>query len=156
MCGCPGQVPVSKSARVCRWPVAWLMMKSGSRNDLDDENHGDEPVDGGAERRPPPCAGNVVAALLPEVLEAVACVAQNQEPGRSGDACGGKQESLDGCLVEPPEGERRRGVDGAECQSPQNRYTYRLARLRGGRGCGYGGHGRCLLAAAAGRSARSR
>src|ERR1700736_5537775 len=32
-------------------------MKSGSCNDLDDENHGDEPVDGGAERRPPPCAG---------------------------------------------------------------------------------------------------
>src|SRR6266581_9699846 len=165
MCGCPGQVPVSKSARVCRWPVAWLMMKSGSRNDLDDENHGDEPVDGGAERRPPPCAGNVVAALLPEVLETMACVAKNEEPGRSGDARGGKQderasdgaldgdhlgssvchrepdvdrcdqgeqESLDGCLVEPPEGERRRGLDGAECQSPQNGYAYRLARSWGG------------------------
>jgi hypothetical protein len=25
---------------------------------------------------------------------------------------------LDGCLVEPPEGERRRSLDGAECQPP--------------------------------------
>ena len=40
-----------------RWPVAWLAMKSGSSNDLDGENDGDEPVDGGAERRSPPCAG---------------------------------------------------------------------------------------------------
>jgi hypothetical protein len=28
----------------------------------------DEPVDGGAERRPPSCVAHVVAALLPEVL----------------------------------------------------------------------------------------
>src|SRR2546430_12797186 len=96
MCGRPCQVPVSKSTRICRWPVAWLVMKSGSCNDLRDENHGDEPVDGGAERRPPPCAGNVVAALLPEVLEAMACVAQDQEPGRSGDACGGEQDEHGG------------------------------------------------------------
>ena len=46
--------------------------ESGSRNDLGGENHGDEPVDGGAERRPPPCAGDVVAALLPEVFETMA------------------------------------------------------------------------------------
>src|SRR6266550_7417406 len=100
MCVCAGLIPVSKSTRLCQWPVAWLVMKSGSCNDLDGENHGDEPVDGGTERRPPPCAGNVVAALLPEVLEAVACVAQNQEPGRAGDACGGKQDerASDGAL----------------------------------------------------------
>src|SRR2546421_9614377 len=90
MCGCPGQIPVSKSARLCRWPGAWLVMKSGSCNDLDGENHGDEPVDGGAERRPPPGVGNVVAALLPEVLETMACVAKDQEPGRPGDAHRGK------------------------------------------------------------------
>src|SRR6185436_11139248 len=146
MCERPGQIPVSKSTRLCRWPVVWLVMKTGSGNDLDGENDGDEPVDGGAERRPPPCPGNVVAALLPEVLETVACVAQDEDPGRSSDACGGQQdecasdgaldgdhlgssvchcepdvdrcdqgeqESLDGCLVEPPEGERRRGLDGA-------------------------------------------
>jgi hypothetical protein len=69
----------------------WVM-KSGSGNDLDGENHGDEPVDGGAERRPPPCPGDVVAALLPEVLETVACVAQDQEPGRSGDGRCGEQD----------------------------------------------------------------
>src|SRR5882724_11988830 len=73
---------------VCRWPVACLVVKSGSGNDLDGEYHGDEPVDGGAERRPPPCAGHVVAALLPEVFETMACVAKDEEPGRSGDPCG--------------------------------------------------------------------
>src|SRR5689334_10193125 len=97
---CPVQIPVSKCTRLCRWPVAWLVMKSGSCNDLDGENHGDEPVDGGAKRRPPPCAGHVVAALLPEVLEAMACVAKDQEPGRPGDARGGEQDerASDGAL----------------------------------------------------------
>src|SRR5207244_3376083 len=130
-------------------------------------------------RRPPPRVGHVVAALLPEVLETMACVAKDEEPGRPGDARGGKQEerardgaldgdhlrppvchrepdvdrcdqgqqqSLDGCLVEPPEGERRGGLDGAECQSPQNRYTYRLLPLRGRRGRGWVSHGRCRRA----------
>src|SRR5205814_6864376 len=90
--GRPAQIPVSKSTRVCRWPVAWLVMKSGSCDDLGGENHGDEPVNGGAKRRPPPCAGNVAAAFLPEVFEAMACVAKDKEPGRSGDARGGEQD----------------------------------------------------------------
>src|SRR6266851_674514 len=90
--GRSGQIPVSESARVCRWPVAWLVMESGSCNDLDGENQGDEPVDGGAKRRPPPGAGNVVAALLPEVFETMARVAEDEEPGRPGDARGGKQD----------------------------------------------------------------
>jgi hypothetical protein len=34
-------------------------MKSGSCNDLGGENGGDEPVGGGAKRRPPPCVGDV-------------------------------------------------------------------------------------------------
>src|SRR5437764_13404582 len=91
MCGCPGQIPVSKSARLCRWPVAWLVMKSGSCNDLGGENNGDEPVDGGAERRPPPGVGNVVAALLPEGFETMACLAKDGEPGQPGQPLGGKQ-----------------------------------------------------------------
>src|SRR6185437_10543803 len=100
MCGRPFQVPVSKSARVCRWPVAWLVMKSGSHSDLDGENYGDEPVDGGAKRRPPPCAGDVVAVLLPEVFETMACVAKDEETGRSGDARGSEQDkrASDGAL----------------------------------------------------------
>src|SRR6266536_475483 len=114
----------------------------------------------------------------------MACIAKDEEPGRSGDARGGEQderagdgaldgnylgssvchcepdvdrcdqgeqESLDGCLVEPPDGERRGGLDGAEYQSPQNRYRYRLLPPRCGRW--WGCHGRCLHAAAAGRSA---
>src|SRR5689334_25134241 len=100
MCGRRGQLPVSKSTRLCRWPVAWLVMKSGSCNDLDGEYHGDEPVDGCAERRPPPRAGDVVAALLPEVLETMACVAQDEEPGWSGDARRSQQQerARDGAL----------------------------------------------------------
>jgi hypothetical protein len=40
-------------------PLAWRMasVKSGFGNDLGGENG--EPVGGGAERRPPPCAGNM-------------------------------------------------------------------------------------------------
>src|SRR5215831_2430074 len=173
MCERPGQVPVSRSTRACRRPLAWLVMKSDSHGDLDGENHGDEPVDGGAERRPPSCIGHVVAALLPEVLETMACVAKDEEPGRSSDARGGKQderardgaldgdhlrpsvchrepdvdrcnqgqqESLDGCLVEPPEDERRRGLGGAKCQSPQDQYTYRLLPVRSSRRCGCHGN----------------
>src|SRR5204863_6692816 len=87
--------PGSKSTRLCRWPAAWLVMESGSGNDLDGENHGDEPVDGGAKRRPPPGVGNVVTALLPEVLETMARVAKDQEPRRPGDARGGKQDERD-------------------------------------------------------------
>src|SRR6478752_2371046 len=100
MGGCPGQIPVSKCTRLCRWPVAWLVMESGSGNDLDGENDGDEPVDGGAERRPPPCPGNVLAALLPEVLQTMACVPQDQEPSRPGDARRGQQDerASDGAL----------------------------------------------------------
>ena len=30
----------------------------------------------------------------------------------------------------------QRGLDGAECHSPQNRYMYRLLPVRGSRGCG--------------------
>src|SRR5262252_8204299 len=92
MCGRPRQIPVSGSTWVCRWPVAWLAMNSGAQGDLDGENRGDEPVDGGAERRPPPCVSNVVTALLPEVFETMACVAKDEEPGRSRDARCGKQD----------------------------------------------------------------
>src|SRR2546425_245786 len=67
-------------------------MKSGACNDLGSENHGDEPVDGGAERRPPPSVGDVVAAFLPEVFETMAGVAKDEEPGRPGDAGGGQQD----------------------------------------------------------------
>src|SRR6266496_3488979 len=106
-----------KPTQVCRWLVHWLVMESGSCNDLDEENHGDEPVDGGAEGGPPPCAGNVVAAFLPEVLETMGCVAQDEEPGRSGDARRGKQDegasdaALDGDDPGPSVCDREPDVD---------------------------------------------
>src|SRR5215472_828557 len=92
-------------------------MKSGSCNDLGGENHGDEPVHGGAERRPPLCFGNVVAALLPEVLQTMACVAKDEEPRRAGDARGGKQDerardgALDGDYLGPSVSYREPDVD---------------------------------------------
>src|SRR5262249_60121683 len=147
----------------------WHVRKAGPPGGPEGGTPGAGPVDGGADGRPPPCVSYVVAALLPKVLQAMACVAKDQEPGRSSDAHGGKQderardgaldgdhlgpsichrepdvdrcdqgqeESLDGCLVEPPDSERRRGLEGADCQSPQNRDTYRLLPVRGSRGCG--------------------
>src|SRR5262249_9521241 len=147
----------------------WHVRKAGPPGGPEGGTPGAGPVDGGADGRPPPCVSYVVAALLPKVLQAMACVAKDQEPGRSSDAHGGKQderardgaldgdhlrpsvchrepdvdrcnqgqqESLDGCLVEPPEDERRRGLGGAKCQSPQDQYTYRLLPVRSSRRCG--------------------
>jgi len=65
----PGRIPVSGSTRSAAGLWLWLVVKSGSGNDLDGEYHGDEPVDGGADGGHPPCACHVMAALLPESLE---------------------------------------------------------------------------------------
>jgi hypothetical protein len=66
----------------------------------DDEDGGDEPVDGGAERGPPSCVGDVLAALLPGVLEPMAGVAEHEQPRRPGDGDRGQQDeqSSDGAL----------------------------------------------------------
>ena len=45
-----------------------------------------DPVDDQAERRPPASVGNILVAVLPEVLEPMAGEAGHQQPGRSGDA----------------------------------------------------------------------
>src|SRR3954469_1025789 len=57
-------------------------MKVHSCGYLDDKDCRDEPVDSGAERRPPPGVGHVLATFLPEVLEPVAGVAGNEQPHR--------------------------------------------------------------------------
>src|SRR4029077_7641571 len=79
---------------------AWIMVKPASHRIPEHETQGTQPVHGGAERRPPPCVGNVVTAFLPEVLETMAGVGKDKEPGRSGDARGGKQNerASDGAL----------------------------------------------------------
>src|SRR3954451_5841629 len=53
---------------------------------LDDKDRGDEPVDSGAERRPPPGVGHVLTTVLPEVLEPVTGVAGNEQPHCCGHA----------------------------------------------------------------------
>jgi hypothetical protein len=63
----PVLIPVSESTRLCRWPAARLVMKSDPCNDLDGENDRDEPVDGGAERRPPPRAGAMPLLVICEL-----------------------------------------------------------------------------------------
>src|SRR5439155_15505136 len=47
---------------------------------------GGDPVDGGAERWPPPGAGDILAALLPRVLDPMGREPERKEPRRSGDA----------------------------------------------------------------------
>ena len=52
-----------------------------SVGDLDGEDRRHEEVDAGAERGPPPGAGNEAGSVLPEVFEAMGCVAGYQQPG---------------------------------------------------------------------------
>lgn len=60
------------------------------RSHLHGDDGGGDPVDGRAERGPPACVGNIVTAVLPEVLQPVAGQAEDEEPRRSGDACRGE------------------------------------------------------------------
>jgi hypothetical protein len=53
--------------------------------DLDDDDRGYDPVDGHAERWPPSGVGDEVAAMLPEILEAVPDKAHDEEPRGTGD-----------------------------------------------------------------------
>jgi hypothetical protein len=45
-------------------------------DDLNPDGQSDDPVDGGAEWRPPPGPGYILAALLPSVLDSVGCEPQ--------------------------------------------------------------------------------
>src|SRR4051794_1509035 len=60
----------------------WLSMKGDSGGLPDDQTRRDDPVDSGAEWRPPPGVGHILAAFLPEVFEPVAGVAGNEQPHR--------------------------------------------------------------------------
>ena len=71
----------------------WLLMRSGmgwlvevsSGGDRDDEDGGEEPVDGRAEGGPSSCVGDVLAVLLPGIFEPVAGVAEHEQPGGRSD-----------------------------------------------------------------------
>jgi len=65
------------------------VVKVNAGADLDGDDCRDRPVDHKTERRPPPCVGNKLTAVLPEVLEPVAGKADDKQPRCSGDRCGG-------------------------------------------------------------------
>src|SRR5688572_16574967 len=54
-----------------------------SSDDQDNERRCYQPVDGSAERWPPPRVGDKVMTVLPEVLESVAGIGDDEEPSRS-------------------------------------------------------------------------
>src|SRR3954466_7125097 len=115
--------------------------------DLDDDDRGHDEVDGHAERRPPARGIHEVSAVLPEVFEAMADEADDQQPRGRGDRGGGhdhegeghaaldgddphasvsdgeadvdrryhrQTERVDGRAVQPPEHQRRGGLDDAD------------------------------------------
>ncbi len=65
-------------------------MEGDSSDDRHGDDRGGDEVDGHAERGPPPCVGNEVAAVLPQVLQPVADEADDDQPRRPGDACRGE------------------------------------------------------------------
>jgi hypothetical protein len=64
-------------------------VKVDASDDLDGDDCRDHPVDHKTERRPPPCVGDELTAVLPEVLEPVAGKADDKEPRCAGDRGGG-------------------------------------------------------------------
>src|SRR6476620_6371353 len=65
-------------------------MEGDSLDDCYGDDRGSDEVDGHAERGPPPGVGHVVVAVLPQVLQSVADEADDDQPGRPGDACCGE------------------------------------------------------------------
>ena len=65
-------------------------------DDLDGDDRRDHEVDHEAERRPPPCVGHELGAVLPEVLQAVTGEADDKQPGRAGDCGGGDDDESAG------------------------------------------------------------
>src|SRR5205814_9821799 len=82
----PAQAGVTpRSERIVAITAPALVVEVDARRDLDEEDGGDEPVDGSAEGWPPARIGDELVALLPEVLESVAGKADHQDPGLRGD-----------------------------------------------------------------------
>jgi hypothetical protein len=65
-----------------------LVMKPNPRHDLDGNDRGSDPVDYEAERGPPPGVRKEKPLVLPEILEPVACKADDEQPWRSRDGRG--------------------------------------------------------------------
>src|SRR5690242_14929225 len=71
-------------------------MEPDADDDQHDHGRGDDPVHDEAERRPPSSVGDVVAAVLPEILEPVAEEADHQQPRRPGDTRRGEHDEDSG------------------------------------------------------------
>src|SRR2546421_13121700 len=65
--------------------VRVLVMEVDAGCDLAHEDERNDPVDACAERWPPACVADEVVTFLPEVLEAVSGVADDEQPGGSSD-----------------------------------------------------------------------
>ena len=61
------------------------MVEVDADGDQHHKDRRDDPVDDQAERRPPASIGDIVAPVLPEVLDPMAGEASDQHPRRSGD-----------------------------------------------------------------------
>src|SRR5437773_12009268 len=89
--GAPGRrmSRTSSERSLSSWPSKPAFSRLGPevdpRDDLDPDDQRDDPVDGGAERWPPPGAGDVLAALLPRLLDSMGREPERKEPRRSSD-----------------------------------------------------------------------
>src|SRR5205823_10606215 len=66
-----------------------LVVEVNSCNYFDGDDQSCDPIDDIAEGRPPSCIGDVVGAVLPKILEAMAGVGDHKQPGWSDDRGGG-------------------------------------------------------------------
>jgi hypothetical protein len=76
-------------------------VKRDPDHDQHDQDGGDNPVNHQAERRPPPRVGDIVAAMLPEILQSMTDEAEHQQPHRPGDGRRGNQYEYGGDAALP-------------------------------------------------------
>src|ERR1700732_5400502 len=101
-------------------PPSCIAMEGNSHQYRGGEDSGDDPVDGGAERWPPARVTDEVPAVLPQILQAVACQPQHEQPGRSADTHRGHDDedsshaALDGDDVAAAIGHAEPDVDGGD------------------------------------------
>src|SRR6266540_1833186 len=80
-----------------RTPVP-LTMEVNTRDDLDGDDRGGDPVTYEAERGPPPGVRNKLTSVLPKILEPVAGKAEDEQPWRSRDGRG-RDDDEDRCHI---------------------------------------------------------
>ena len=76
-----------------------LPVEVNTRDDLDGDDRGGNPVDDEAERGPPPGVRNELTSVLPEILEPVARKADYEQPWRFRDGRGSDNDEDPATLV---------------------------------------------------------